>query len=252
MKNIISPKSIVSIAILCGISAFGMPGQMAATAGKTSWKVTGELEEACSCRPACPCWFKSLPSRMTCDGVQIVFITKGRYGKVPLEGLAVVQFVQSPEHQTMFESFGNWNFDYVYIDEKATAEQREALKELALHFFPPAAKAREYRYVPITRQIQGDEHVTTIGNYGVCSGHLIEGGYEGSPKVVNPPLADPTHKQFLQGQTTKLTYADAGQDWKYENSNYMRNKFEVDNKQYEKYEAAMARKMGQMKTTNPR
>jgi hypothetical protein len=185
---------------------------------------------------------------MTCDGAQIIFITKGHYGKIPLERLAVAQFVQSPEHQSMFESFGKWNFDYVYIDEKANEQQREALKELALHFFPPAAKAREYRYVPITRQIEGDEHITTVGSYAVCAGHLIEGGYDGPPKVVNPPLADPTHKTFLQGQTTKLTYTDAGQGWKYENSNYMRNKFEVDNKQYEKHEAGMARKIGQVKS----
>jgi len=183
---------------------------------------------------------------MTCDGAQVVFITKGRYGKIPLEGLAVGQFVQSPEHQSMFESFGKWNFDYIYIDEKADEQQREALKELALHFFPPAAKAREYRFVPITRQIQGDEHITTIGEYGAFSGHLIDGGYKGAPKIINPPLADPTHKQFFQGQTTKLTYTDAGQNWKYEDSNYMRNQFEVDDKQYEKHEAAMAKKMGKM------
>jgi len=248
MKGIMYNKSIISVVIVCGLRAFGVPSRAAAAASKTSWTVTGELEEACSCRPGCPCWFKSLPSRMTCDGAQIIFITKGHYGKVPLEGLAVAQFVQSPEHQSMFESFGKWNFDYVYIDEKASEQQRDALKELALHVFPLAAKSREYRYVPITRQIEGDEHITTVGNYAVCSGHLIEGGYEGPPKVVNPPLADPTHKKFLQGQTTKLTYSDAGQDWKYENSNYMRNKFVVDNKQYEKHEAMMARKMGQVKS----
>ena len=243
-----SSKPIVSVAMVCAISALGIPDRAAAAASKSSWKISGELEEACSCRPACPCWFKSLPSRMTCDGAQIIFITRGRYGKIPLEGLAVAQFVQSPEHQSMFESFGNWNFDYVYIDEKANDQQREALKELALHLFPPAAKAREYRYVPITRQIQGDEHVTTVGQYGFCAGHLIEGGYDGAPKVINPPLADPTHKEFLQGQATRLTYTDAGQNWKYENSNYMRNKFETDNKQYEKHAAAMAKKMGKMKS----
>ena len=64
---------------------------------------------------------------------------------------------------------------------------------------------------------------------------------------MNPPLADPTHKEFLQGETTKLVYNDAGQDWKYENSNYMYNKFTVDNKQYEKHEAMMAKKMSEMK-----
>src|SRR6266545_7315459 len=117
MKEI--AKSMVSVAIVCGITALSIPGRAGETAKKASWKVSGELEEACSCRPACPCWFKSLPSRMTCDGTQIIFITKGRYGRVPLEGLAVAQIVQSPEHKTMFESFGKWNFDYIYIDEKA-------------------------------------------------------------------------------------------------------------------------------------
>src|ERR1044071_1646136 len=196
MKQIISGNSIVSLAMVCGITALGLPGSAAAAATNISWKISGELEEACSCRPACPCWFKSLPSRMTCDGAQIIFITKGHYGKVPLQGLAVGQFVQSPEHKSMFESFGHWNFDYVYIDEKANEQQREALKELALHFFPAAAKKREYRFVPITRQIEGDEHITTIGQCGVCSGPLIEGGYNGAPKVTTPPPADPTHQQF--------------------------------------------------------
>src|SRR5881409_1827225 len=105
----------------------------AAAAKKVSWKIKADLEEACSCRAACPCWFKSKPSRMTCDGVQAVFIEKGKYGKTPLDGLALAQFVQSPEGKSMFESFGNWNFDYVYIDDKASPEQREALKNISAH-----------------------------------------------------------------------------------------------------------------------
>ncbi len=214
---------------------------------KTPWKVSGELEEACSCRPPCPCWFKSVPSRMTCDGVQAIFIRKGRYGKTPLDGLAVAEFVQSPEGKSMFESFGNWNLDNVYIDEKATEDQRQALKALAAHFFPPAAKTREFRFVPITRKIEGAEHSITVGQYGAFAGHLVGGGYSGAPKVSNPPLADPTHKKFLQGETTKLTYDDAGKGWKYQDSNYMYNKFEVNHKEYAKFEAEMARKMAEMK-----
>jgi hypothetical protein len=244
MKTVMSRVAQALLLIACGIAA----SAGAAEAAKTPWKLTGELEEACSCRAACPCWFKSLPSRMTCDGAQVVFITKGKYGKTSLDGLAVGEFVQSPEHKSMFESFGNWNFEYVYIDEKATEEQREALKEVAAHLFPLAAKAREFRYVPITRTIQGNEHTTKVGDYALVSGHLIEGGYNGAPKVKNPPLADPTHKEYFQGEATKLTYKDAGQDWKYENSNYMWNKIQVDNKEYAKYEADMAKKMAQMQS----
>src|SRR5262245_41125195 len=115
--------------IFCGLfgCAFTLPCKAANdTKSQIPWKISADLEEACSCHAACPCWFKSPPSRMTCDGVQAVFIQKGRYGKTPLDGLAVVQFVQSPEGKSMFESFGNWNFDRVYIDEKANEEQRSA------------------------------------------------------------------------------------------------------------------------------
>lgn len=245
MKRSISV--IVGVLIICGEVTSGIAAEKIKAAAKPSWKVTGELEEACSCHAPCPCWFKSLPSRMTCDGLQTIFINKGKYGKVSLDGLAVAQFVQSPEGKSMFESFGNWNFDNVYIDERASEEQREALKELASHFFPLAAKTRQFRYTPITRKIDGAEHTITVGTYGQCSGHLIEGGYGGAPKVSNPPLADPTHKEFFQGEATMLTYSDAGQGWKYKNSNYMRNKFEVNDRDYAKFEAEMARKMSAMK-----
>ncbi len=85
-----------------------------------------------------------------------------------------------------------------------------------------------------------------MGTAGALSGHLIDGGYAGSPKVVNPPLADPTHKEFLQGQTTTLTYNESGQGWKYEHSNYMRNQFKVDDREYAKFEAEMARKIASL------
>jgi hypothetical protein len=247
MKRTIRVELFSFVLSLCGLVGFTTASGAAETAPKVRWKVSGDLEEACSCRPACPCWFKSLPSKMTCDGAQIIFINKGKYGKTVLDGLAMAQFVQSPEHQTMFDSFGNWNFDYVYIDEKANEEQRAALKELAPHFFPPGAKKREFRIVPITRKIEGDEHINTVGEYALCSGHLVEGGLGGPSKVSNAPLADPTHKQYLQGETTKLSYKDAGQNWTYEKSNYMRNKFDTDNKEYEKFETAFTQKMKAMK-----
>lgn len=214
---------------------------------KTKWRVKGELEEACSCNAPCPCWFQALPSRMTCNGAQIVFIEKGKYGKVSLDGLAVAQYVQSPENKSMFESFGNWNIDTVYIDEKANEAQRTALKDIATHLFAQGGKERRIQYVPISRRVQGSEHITTVGNYSVCSGHLIQGGFDGAPVISNVPLADPTHKEFHQGQTTKFTYKDIGQDWKYEDSNYMFNKFDVDSKEYEKFEADLARKMEKLK-----
>jgi hypothetical protein len=215
---------------------------------KTPWKITGQLEEACSCDAACPCWFNSKPTKMTCGGGQVLFIEKGNYGKVKLDGLAIANMGQSPEGQTMMNSFGNWNFSYNYIDEKATSEQREALEAIAGKILPGgASKKTEIRYAAITRKIDGKDHEITLGQYGSFRGHLIEGGLGGSPKIVNPPGADPLHHEYLQGRTSKMAYNDAGQNWSWENSNYMYGTFTVDNVQYEKYAAGLAQKMAQTK-----
>src|SRR6476646_6178899 len=71
----------------------------------TKWNITGQLAEACSCNAACPCWFDSKPTRATCGGNQVLFIQKGNYGNVKLDGLAVANYAQSPENQTMMDSF---------------------------------------------------------------------------------------------------------------------------------------------------
>jgi len=64
---------------------------------------------------------------MTCGGGQVLFIQKGNYGKVKLDGLAIAAMGQSPEGQTMMESFGNWNFSYNYIDEKSDSGTTQSI-----------------------------------------------------------------------------------------------------------------------------
>lgn len=219
-----------------------------ADAPKTPWKVVGQLEEACSCSAACPCWFNSKPTRMACGGGEILFIEKGNYGKVKLDGLAVGSMSKSPDGKAMMESFGTWDFNYYYIDEKATPEQREALKALAnTVLVPGASKNAETRIVPIARTINGKEHKITLGKYGEFSGHLIDGGMGGAVKITNPPGADPIHKEYSQGLTTMLAYSDAGQNWNYEGSNYMFGTFDINSEDYEKFAAGLAQKMAGIK-----
>ncbi len=213
-------------------------------AAKTPWKIVGQLEEACSCSAACPCWFGSKPTRMTCGGGQFLFIEKGTYGSVPLDGLAIGNMAESPAGKGMMESFGNWNFSNVYIDEKAKPEQREALEAIAMTVLPAkASPKREVRVTPITRTIEGNEHRISIGQYGTFAGHVIEGGLGGPAKIVNPPGADPLHHEYEQGTTTRLAYNDAGKSWNFEGSNYMFGTFELDSAQYETFAAGLAQKM---------
>jgi hypothetical protein len=232
------------IPVLLGLGLGLILPSQRAVADKTPWKIVGQLEEACSCAKACPCWFDSKPTRMTCSGNQVLFIEKGHYGTVSLDGLALGNFAQSPEGKGMMESFGKWNFSYLYIDEKATPEQRKALEAIGGTVLPFAASAKkEIRIVPITRSITGKEHKITVGKYGTYSGHLIEGGLGGSSRIINPPGADPLHKEYEQGETTGFTYTDAGQDWNFQGTNYMLGSFELDDVMYERFAAGLPQRM---------
>ena len=217
-------------------------------APKTPWKIVGQLEEACSCNAACPCWFGSKPTHMTCGGGEFVFIEKGSYGSVPLDGLAIGSMVESPEGKAMMESFGTWKFSNIYIDEKANPQQREALLAIAAKVLPvEGSPKKEIRYVAINRTVSGKEHAISLGQYGKFSGHLIEGGLGGSAKIVNPPGADPLHKEYEQGTTTQIAFNDAGRNWNFENSNYMFGTFQLDSDMYETYSAGLAQKMAAQK-----
>ncbi len=208
------------------------------------WKIVGQLEEACSCNAACPCWFDSKPSKMNCGGGQVLFIEKGTYGDVALDGLAIGMMGQSPDGKGMMESFGNWNFINFYIDEKANPRQREGLMVIAHKVMAGGASAKtDDRITPITRTIDGKTHTISLGNWGTFHGHLIEGGLGGSVKIENPPGADPLHKEYNQGLTTTMTYTDAGQNWQFKDSNYMFATFAIDSEMYEKYAAGLAQKM---------
>lgn len=239
---------ILFCSLTVGMAVAGEP--KTAKEKKESWKITGQLEESCSCDAACPCWFDSKPTRMNCGGAQVLFIKHGSYGKVPLDGLAVANFAQSPDGETMMQSFGKWNFSYLYIDEKANLEQRKALEAIGRIVLPMAASTKtEVRYVPITREIVKGEHKLTVGSYATFRGRLLEGGLGGAPKLANPPGADPLHAEYQQGRVSSLTYTDADQNWKYENTNYMLGDFTLDSAQYEKYAAGLAQKMKAMKKT---
>jgi hypothetical protein len=234
---------LVVTVLLIGIGAGVAAGQQ----DKTKWKIAGEFEEACTCAAACPCWFGSKPTQMKCGGGQALFIEKGQYGKVALDGLAVAGIGQSPAGQSMMESFGNWEFLNIYVDDRARPEQRKALEAIMRTIAGPASKSMEVRYVPLTRSVKDGVHTVHLGKHGHFSGKLDEGGLGGRATITNPPGADPLRKQYHQGHTTELKYTDAGQKWNHSGTNYMHHKFEVTSEDYEKFAAGLAQKMEQMK-----
>jgi hypothetical protein len=241
--------ALLTLAALAASLAVGAPKEEKTK--QVKWKITGQLEEACSCDAACPCWFGSKPTKATCAGNEVIFIQKGTYGNVKLDGLAVANYVQSPEKQTMMDSFGKWNFSTIYVDEKANPDQRKALEAIAAIVLPSNSASKNFKtvYAPITRIIEGKDHIITIGNVATFTGHLVEGGLGGSSRITNPPGADPLHHQYAQGKTTKMTYNDSDQNWDWTDTNYMLGTFTPDSDQYAKFVAGLAQKMAAKEKT---
>ena len=86
------------------------------------FKVEGDYFEACTCDVSCPCIFLGPATMDRCDLILAWHIEQGHAGEVTLDGLNVAMAVHSPKQMTD----GNWSVA-LYLDERATAEQAEAL-----------------------------------------------------------------------------------------------------------------------------
>ena len=94
-----------------------------------SWNISGQYFETCSCDFLCPCipgQMAVLPSKGSCTFAMTMQIERGSFGSVPLSGLSFIVLGYTPEEMGK----GNWSVGLV-IDERATAEQREAITAIA-------------------------------------------------------------------------------------------------------------------------
>ncbi|HEY3532517.1 MAG TPA: DUF1326 domain-containing protein [Casimicrobiaceae bacterium] len=91
----------------------------------TQWNLNGRYYETCNCDLICPCvptQMAGRPSKGDCTFAMGFAVERGRYGDVALDGLGFVVVGHTPEAMNK----GNWSVGLV-VDERATAEQREAL-----------------------------------------------------------------------------------------------------------------------------
>jgi len=94
-----------------------------------SWQVSGQYYETCSCDFVCPCVLGQLavkPTKGSCTFAMAFQIERGSYGTVPLDGLGFIVLGLTPEEMGK----GNWSVG-VIADERASAEQRDAITAIA-------------------------------------------------------------------------------------------------------------------------
>jgi hypothetical protein len=89
---------------------------------QANWRLEGEWLKSCNCAYGCPCDFNARPTQGYCKGFLGMRITKGHFEKTKLDGITFFAVVDFPG--ALHE--GNGQLQPI-IDERATAEQREAL-----------------------------------------------------------------------------------------------------------------------------
>lgn len=89
------------------------------------WRFSADYFQACNCDFGCPCEFQAPPTRGFCEGTGAWRIKQGSYGDLTLDGLSLGFVARWPQaiHQ------GNGTV-CPFVDERATAEQRDALLQI--------------------------------------------------------------------------------------------------------------------------
>lgn len=86
------------------------------------WNFEADYLQACNCDYGCPCEFSAPPTMGFCEGMGAWRIERGDYDGVSLDGLGLAFAAKWPG--SIHEGNGSV---LLYVDEKASAEQREAL-----------------------------------------------------------------------------------------------------------------------------
>ncbi len=92
---------------------------------KTSWRISGDYFETCSCDFLCPCMPSNLAARPTqghCNFAFVFHVDQGRYGDIALDGLNFAVVGHAPGVMAQ----GNWSVG-VIADARASADQQQAI-----------------------------------------------------------------------------------------------------------------------------
>jgi len=157
----------------------------------SDWRLEGEWMKNCSCAFGCPCDFNALPTEGYCKGMVGMRITKGHFEKTKLDGVIFAVTVDFPG--ALHE--GNGQMQPI-IDERATAEQREALFNIMsgkfsaegtlFHIFSLiVTKIHDPLFVPITFSFDKD---------GLVARLLAKGVLETEVEPIKNPVTGAPHR----------------------------------------------------------
>lgn len=185
----------------------------------SSWQISGQYAETCSCTLLCPCISSNLtarPSDGDCKAAVAMRIDKGAKDGVQLDGISFVVMLHSPGPM----ADGNIKVGLI-IDEAADDKQVAAIKDIATGAVggPMAALA------PLVGEIAGvqREKITFESkglHHAVRAGNALDQICDGLPSVVNPDepiyidnVAHPANSRLAMAKATRSKMDVFGIKW---------------------------------------
>ena len=218
------------IVVVAGVGAVARAGDD----GK--FEMRGKYFDTCACAVSCSCGANvSVPTEGHCDGVVLIHIQEGRVGAVKLDGLNFAVVLKTPQGERVGESFiikGETDLLTLYLDDRATPEQKQAMPELlaALLGTRQMKGFRPPQWAPMHLDVRGD-----VARFDIANGSKLSFEIENIDldKVLpNVPRSDagnrialtnvapfPWIKKVTQGHSLSFHYDDLGVKWNYKNRN---------------------------------
>lgn len=128
----------------------------------------------CQCvAHACPCQKNGAPTHGTCEAADFVHVRTGHYGKIRLDGLNAVTI------GNLVDQRQDRIYATVYIDQKATAAQRQAFTSIE-QFLNDAyetsrLKGLHARFVPLAFHESAEKTMYSITIPGILDAETIRG-----------------------------------------------------------------------------
>ena len=209
---------------------FYMSPQVSRVMSEKNWKLEGDYFEACNCDIVCPCVFLGDPDQGECDLTIAWHIEKGQFDNTSLDGLNVVAVFHTPGN--MFTG-PKWKAA-LYLDEKATKEQADALGKIysgkAGGFFGVLAgligEMAGVRSVPVKFEMDGKRRTLMIQSAIDLTIEGIEGADKSKDVTVsNAPRLPAPGFAAVVAKSTRNRYSDHGMEWNNSGKNGFYSRF---------------------------
>jgi hypothetical protein len=182
------------------------------------WNIAGEYFESCNCDLICACLVQADTPRDRCDAALAFHIDSGTYGQTKLDDLNAVLVVSFPGPGKMRN--GNWTAA-VYVDEKGTKEQQEALGNIfsgkaggtpGALFTGLVSKFLGVKAASISFQINGNDRKLSIPNILDIDIAAVT-GRDGKEPIWATNAAHPVSQKLALAASRAYSYNDHNLSW---------------------------------------